>query len=97
VEIDLLHRAGVTNADDFTFLSPLNLCLSTGIAPETIVSFYRWAEMIEKVHKQQTQCIVELKAWPEMDLYSDTYGILQRLVAMATCVEHTVSQALFSI
>lgn len=62
-EIEIIRGAGVQNADDFTFLSPLNLCLTTGIAPGKIVALYCWAdEMIAGVHKEQKETIVELKA-----------------------------------
>jgi hypothetical protein len=66
-EVELVHSAGVDNTDDITFLSPLNLCLMTGIAPAKIVAFYCWAnEMIEKVHEEQRELIVELEGLQEI-------------------------------
>jgi hypothetical protein len=66
-EVELVQGAGVNNADDVTFLSPLNLCLTTGIAPAKIVAVYRWAsEMIEKVHEEQRELIAELKGLREL-------------------------------
>jgi hypothetical protein len=66
-EVELVRGAGVDNADDVTFLSPLNLCLTTGIAPAKIVALYRWANgMIEKVHEEQRVLIAELKGLREI-------------------------------
>jgi len=65
-EIELVQGAGVNNADDVTFLSPLNLCLTTGIAPAKIVALYRWAcQMIAKVHEEQKELIAELEGLRE--------------------------------
>lgn len=61
-EIELVQGGGVNNADDVTFLSPLNLCVTTGIAPAKIIALYRWAnEMIAEVHDEQRESIAELK------------------------------------
>lgn len=66
-EIEVIHCAGVQNADDFTFLSPLNLSLASGIAPTKIAALYHWAEeMIAKVHEEQKESIAELKALRNM-------------------------------
>jgi hypothetical protein len=62
-EIEIIQVVGVQNADDFTFLSSLNLCLATGIAPRKIMALYHWADkMIAGVHKEQKETIAELKA-----------------------------------
>jgi hypothetical protein len=61
-DIELIQTAGVQYADDFTFLSPLNLCLGTGIEPEQIVALYLWSsKMISMVHSGQKELIAELK------------------------------------
>ena len=66
-EIELVQGAGVNNADDITFLSTLNLCLTTGLAPAKIVAVYRWAsEMIAKVHEEQRELIAELEGLREL-------------------------------
>jgi len=62
-EIEMIWGVGIWNTDDFTFLSLLNLCLTTGIAPRKIMALYRWADkIITGVHKEQKETIVELKA-----------------------------------
>jgi len=59
----MIWGVGIWNTDDFTFLSLLNLCLTTGIAPRKIMALYRWADkIITGVHKEQKETIVELKA-----------------------------------
>jgi hypothetical protein len=61
-ELQNIKGAGVKYADDFTMLSPLNLCLSTGIAPEKISALYNWSEMIiYMVHAEQKETISFIK------------------------------------
>ena len=68
-EVKLVQGAGVNNADDVTFLSPLNLCLTTGIAPAKIVAVYRWAsKMIARVHEEQRELIAKLKGLRELSI-----------------------------
>jgi len=67
-DIELIQNVGMQYADDFTFLSPLNLCLTTGIEPEQIVALYLWSrKMISMVHREQKGLITELKGL-RMDL-----------------------------
>jgi hypothetical protein len=69
-EIEVIHCVGVQNADDFMFISPLNLSLASEIAPTKIAALYYWAEeMIAKVHKEQKESIAELKALRNMLKY----------------------------
>ena len=66
-ELEVIQCAGVQNADDFTFLSPINLTLAAGTAPTKIAALYHWAgEMIAKVHENQKESIAELKALRNM-------------------------------
>jgi hypothetical protein len=70
-DIELIQNAGVQDADDFTLLSPLNLCLTTGIEPEQIVALYLWSsKMISMVHREQKGLIAELEGL-HMHIVSD--------------------------
>jgi hypothetical protein len=61
-EHEVLHTAGVEYADDFTLISPLNLCLSTKIGPEQICFLYTWIEqVIAQVHKENQDFIDEIE------------------------------------
>ena len=63
-EKDRIMLAGIECADDFSLLSPLNLCLSTHIAPEKIMALYTWAEeAINEVHAKEVGAIIEVEGW----------------------------------
>jgi hypothetical protein len=54
----IIKGAGIASADDFTWISPLNLSLSTGIEPEKISALYAWAEtMIRAEHAKQKEVV----------------------------------------
>lgn len=61
-EREVLRTAGVEYADDFTLISPLNLCLSTEIGPERIRFLYTWIEqVIGQVHEENQEFIDEIE------------------------------------
>lgn len=63
-EKERIMLAGIEYADDFSLLSPLNLCLSTHIAPEKIMALYTWAEeAINEVHAKEVGAILEVEGW----------------------------------
>jgi hypothetical protein len=49
-------------ADDFMLISPLNLCLATGVLPEKVLFLYSWAErMISILHEEKRDTIEEME------------------------------------
>ena len=61
-EWDILRTMGLEYADDFTLISPLHLCMSSGFLPEKAIKLYVWAEeMINKVHTEQRELIEEIE------------------------------------
>lgn len=61
-----LRVAGITHIDDFTFISPLDLCLVSRIWPEKVNVLFTYAEdMIEDVHFEERKMIAEMKEYME--------------------------------
>ena len=54
----IIKGAGIVSTADFTWISPLNLSLSTSIEPEKISALYTWAEtMIHAEHTKQKEAV----------------------------------------
>ena len=62
-DLEVLRTVGVEHADDFTLMSPVNLCLTTEIEPEKITALYFWAtDAVAHTHLEQESLIGELMA-----------------------------------
>jgi len=71
-DVEVINIAGVHHADDFTLVSPQNLCMSTRIAPEKMLALYFWARRtISHVHAEKQGWIQELKAMRVEAAYHD--------------------------
>lgn len=61
-----LRIAGLTHIDDFTFISPLDLCLVSRVWPEKVKILFAYAEdMIDDVHFGERKMIAEIKEYME--------------------------------
>jgi hypothetical protein len=60
-EARILQVGATEYADDLTLVSPLHLCLSSGIPPEKVLALYTWAErMILEVHAKEQDFLEEV-------------------------------------
>jgi hypothetical protein len=58
----MLYILRMEYADDFTLISPLNLCLATGVLPEKVLFLYSWAaRMISILHEEKRDTIEEME------------------------------------
>jgi hypothetical protein len=62
-DFKVLKTAGIEYADDFTIMSPFDLCLATEIEPDKIIALYFWArEAVIHTHLEEKDLIGELMA-----------------------------------
>jgi hypothetical protein len=62
----ILLVGAIEYADDLAFISPLRLCLSSGIPPEKVLALYTWAErMILEVHAKEQDFLEEVARFSE--------------------------------
>lgn len=61
-----LRIAGMINVDDFTMISPLDLCLVSRIQPEKVVVLFALVEKtIEAVHQEKKEEISDIKEYTQ--------------------------------
>lgn len=66
-ELRAIEAAGMEYADDFVMLTPLDLCIGTGISPEKISAVCSWAEtMIYSVHAEHADTVKWIKGVREI-------------------------------
>lgn len=62
-----LRIAGLTHIDDFTLISPLELCLVSRVWPEKVNTLFTYAEdMLHDVHFEERKVIAEMKEYMKL-------------------------------